>query len=112
MINYDNKTFRAVNSSVNGDVSDETIFEYQQEGNLVSATYSGGSIVFGHLIAIVNEDGSLDMRYHHMNFIGQLMTGVCHSIPEILPDGKIRLYERWKWTSGDKSEGTSVIEEI
>lgn len=40
------------------------------------------------------------------------MTGVCKSIPEILSNGKIRLYEKWKWTSGDKSEGKSIIEEI
>ena len=25
---------------------------------------------------------------------------------------KIRLHENWKWTSGDKSEGNSIIEEI
>src|SRR5215213_11308077 len=112
MINYDNKTFRAVSNSDNGEVSDETIFEYQQEGNLVSATYSGGGIVFGHLIAAANEEGELDMRYHHLNTMGELMAGICHSIPQILPNGKIRLYEKWKWTGGDESEGDSVIEEI
>jgi hypothetical protein len=33
-------------------------------------------------------------------------------VPEVLPDGKIRLRENWQWTSGDFSEGESVIEEI
>jgi hypothetical protein len=51
------------------------------------------------------------MRYHQVNNKGELMTGTCQSIPEILPNGKIRLHERWEWTSGDKSLGTSVIEE-
>ena len=53
-----------------------------------------------------------DMRYQHLNTAGELMTGVCISTPEILPDGGIRLHEKWRWTSGDLSEGSSVIEEI
>lgn len=87
-------------------------FYYQQQDYIVTAHYSGGSIVKGHLIAIVDETGHLNMRYHHINTDGKLMTGVCHSKPEILPNGKLRLHESWQWTSGDLSSGTSVIEEI
>ena len=112
MINYDNKTFRAISNSENGEANEETLFEYQHEGNVVSATYSGGSIVFGHLIGVVNDDNTLDIRYHHLNIMGELMTGTCISVPEVLPNGKIRLYETWKWTSGDESEGASIVEEV
>jgi hypothetical protein len=112
MINYDNKTFKSLSNSSNGDANDQTIFEYQQEGDIVSATYSGGNIMFGHLLAIANDKGHLNMRYHHLNMNGELMTGVCYSIPEIMPDGKIRMHEKWRWTSGDESEGESVIEEV
>ena len=112
MINYDNKTFKTISTSPNGDSDDETIFEYQQEGDIVSATYSGGNIMFGHLLAIANKDGHLNMRYHHLNNNGELMTGICYSTPELMPDGKIRLHESWRWTSGDESEGESVIEEV
>jgi hypothetical protein len=45
-----------------------------------------------------------------MNY-NELMTGMFISTPEILENGKIRLHEKWKWTSGDQSEGTSIIEE-
>ena len=34
------------------------------------------------------------------------------NIGELLPDGRIRLHEKWQWTSGDLSSGESVIEEI
>ena len=112
MINYDNRTFRSVSNSENGEVSNETVFEYQQAGDLVSATYSGGDIEFGHFIGLVGEDGVIDIRYHHLNMLGQLMTGICLSTPEILDDGRIRLHEKWRWTSGDESEGLSVAEEI
>ncbi len=71
----------------------------------------GGEIVFGNLLAKADENGILDMRYQHLNRQDKLMTGVCRSTPEILPDGRIRLFEKWQWTCGDFSEGESVIEE-
>jgi hypothetical protein len=40
------------------------------------------------------------------------MTGTCISTPEILPDGRLRLHESWRWTSGDGSSGESAIEEV
>lgn len=112
MVNYNNKTFRSIANTGNGEVGGETLFHYHQDEMIVTATYAGGSIKKGHLIAVVLEDGSLDMRYHHINIAGELMTGICTSMPEELPNGKIRLYETWQWTSGDKSKGNSAIEEI
>ena len=111
-MNYHNKQFRAVENTSNGETSEETVFLYQQEGRILTATYSGGKIVKGHLIGLVDEEGNIEMSYHQVNQAGELMTGVCRSTPEILPNGKIRLYEKWSWTSGDKSEGESIIEEI
>jgi len=29
-----------------------------------------------------------------------------------LPDGRIRLYERWQWLDAENTEGSSIIEEI
>ncbi|WP_461149694.1 n-acetylglutamate synthase [Spirosoma pulveris] len=109
---YDNKTFRSVTNTNNGEVSSETLFHYHQQDKLVWAEYAGGSIVKGFLIAVVQPDNSLDMRYEHVNTQDELMTGRCLSTPELLPDGRIRLHEQWQWTSGDQSSGQSVIEEI
>jgi hypothetical protein len=52
------------------------------------------------------------MHYHQVNTKGELMTGICRSVPEILPDGKILLHETWEWTSGDYSKGKSLLEEV
>ncbi|MGF2413537.1 hypothetical protein [Ferruginibacter sp.] len=112
MYNYHNKTFRSAANTNNGDVSNETIFEYSQTDSIVTAVYKGGSIVKGSLIALVDEEGKLDMRYQHVNTQQQLMTGTCISTPELLPNGKLRLYEQWQWTCGDGSKGQSVIEEV
>ena len=111
-MNYNNRIFKVVTNSDNGDTSSETTFHYKQEGNVLTSSYSGGSVVSGHLLRIVDEDGNIDMRYHHINNKGEIMTGLCKSTPEIIEDGRIRLHEEWKWTSGDQSSGKSIIEEI
>ncbi|SFU09761.1 hypothetical protein SAMN04489724_3927 [Algoriphagus locisalis] len=112
VINYNNRKFHAVQNTENGETSSETIFHYHQEGNILTAGYAGGKILKGHLIGLVDESGNINMRYHQVNNKGELMTGICHSKPEILENGKIRLHETWEWTSGDRSKGESVIEEI
>lgn len=112
MIDYHDKQFHPVSNTENGEVDHYTIFHYQQEGSILTCVYQGNVILSGHLIGIVDETGRIDMRYHHINDRMELMTGTCISTPEILPDGRIRLHERWQWTSGDNSEGYSVLEEV
>lgn len=111
-VRYDDRWFRAVETAANGEVSSETLFHYRQRGDAVWATYEGGGVRLGTLVATVDGDGRLDMRYAHVNAAGDLMTGECHSTPEVLADGRLRLHERWRWTSGDRSAGTSVVEEV
>ena len=110
-LNYNNKIFRPVVNAANGEVSNDTVFYYKQVDNIVTADYSGGGIRLGHLIALVDTDGCLDMRYHQVNIRGELQTGTCRSVPEVLSDGRLRLHESWQWTSGDGSSGESVVEE-
>lgn len=111
-MNYHNKTFRPVSNTENGETSGETVFLYRQTGHILTSEYAGGRIISGHLIGLVDESGNIDMRYHQVNDKGEIMTGTCRSVPEILPDGKIRLHETWQWTSGDLTAGKSVIEEV
>ena len=111
-MNYNDKKFRAVQNSSNGVVSIEMIFEYKQVGNIVTCVYKGKLISSGHLIGTVDEVGVITMVYHQISKNGEIMTGVCNSKPEVLKNGKIRLHENWQWTSGDKSKGTSILEEI
>ena len=79
---------------------------------MVTATYSGGNIRFGQIIGRVDPDGILEMRYQHLDRDGELMTGYCKTTPEILPSGKMRLHEKWRWTCGHRSTGRSILEEI
>lgn len=110
-ISLDGKKFRSVANTPNGEVSADTLFNFRQEGRLVTGTYEGGEIVQGQLLAVMGDGGELDMRYHHINRDGEFMLGKCLSTPDVLPDGRIKYHERWQWLSGDMSSGESAIEE-
>jgi len=111
MINYNGKKFRPIGTTDNGETSSETIFHFKQVGNILTSEYSGGKITQGHLIGLVAKNGTIEMRYHQVNINNELMTGICHSTPEIMPNGKIKLHEVWQWTSGDQTKGESTLEE-
>ena len=111
-MNYNNRKFRPISNSENGEVSNDMIFHYQQTDNILTCTYHGENIISGHLIGLVDMNGTIEMNYHQVNLNGKLMTGICYSKPELLKNGKIRLHEKWEWTSGDKSKGNSILEEI
>ena len=110
-MNYNNRRFKVIQNTENGETSNETIFEYKQHENILTCEYTGGQIIKGQLIGLVDKQGNIEMHYHQINIKGEFMTGVCTSKPKILENGKIRLYETWKWTSGDKSSGSSILEE-
>ena len=95
-INYNNKKFSPIENSESGETTAETVFKYEQKGNILTSEYNGGQIISGHLIGLVDENGNIEMRYHQVNTKGELMTGICKSKPELLPNGKIRLFEDWK----------------
>ena len=112
MINYNNKRFRVTFNVDSGESSTDTLFHYWQEGNIIWATYKGGHVTFGTITGVVDRNGHLDFSYQHVNKEAKIMTGKCQSTPEILADGKIRLHEKWQWTSGKKEKGISIAEEI
>lgn len=111
-INYNGRIFRTAANSPAGEVDARTTFRYRQQGNIIWAEYAGGKITFGQLLGIVLPDGKLEIRYQHINEDNELMTGICISTPEVLPDGRLRLVESWQWTCGERASGESIVEEI
>src|SRR4051812_18431725 len=101
-INYHNRKFRVLTNSRNGEASADTVFRYYQDGTMVWGDYAGGEVVRGALIAKMDDKGRLSMTYQHINREGEVRTGCCHSTPELLPDGRLRMHEKWQWTFGDE----------
>lgn len=112
LMNYNNKTFKLISSSGNSDLTSNTTFLYKQKDNLLISEYMSENVKFGQIIGVVSRNGEINMSYQQVGQDGKLKTGVCNSKPEILGNGKIRLYEKWTWTSGDKTQGQSVLEEV
>jgi hypothetical protein len=110
-MDYNGRVFRPVENTPNGEVNGATRFEYRQSGDLLEASYSGGGIRCGQMVGKVLEGGVLEFCYQHLTDEGELRSGRCKSTPEALADGRMRLHESWKWTSGDLSEGRSIVEE-
>jgi hypothetical protein len=112
IIDYSNRIFRCAQNTAEGDVGNDTVFHYRQEGDVVWATYAGGPVAFGTLIGRKLVDGRLDARYQHVTIAGTVKAGRCWSTPEALPGGRIRLHEEWTWTEGGTGSGSSQVEEI
>jgi hypothetical protein len=111
-VDYDGRVFAPVENAPNGEVGGDTRFLYRQAGGVLWATYDGGGVSYGHLVGRVAPDGSLYYRYHHLSAAGEPVSGECRTTLEILDDGRYRLHEAWQWTSGDRSSGTSTVEEV
>lgn len=110
-MNYDGKFFVSKSNTENGEVDNNTVFSYHQNGDILSADYSGGEIIKGFIIGTVSENGELDFHYQHININREIKIGKCHSVPHITDGGKIELHEEWQWLNGDKTEGSSILVE-
>ena len=109
IFSVDDRYFTAVENTGSGEVSEQTVFCYHQKDNVIWAEYSGGSIIKGSLIGLMDEKHHLHFNYQHINKDGELRTGSCDSEPKT-ENGRLRFYEKWQWSDGEA--GTSVIEEI
>lgn len=105
----DNRFFTAIENSESGEVSSSTVFNYHQDKNIIWAEYSGGSVVKGFLLGTIDEENNLHFNYQHINEAGESKSGSCDSTPRVV-NGKLRFYEKWKWTMGESGE--SIIEEL
>lgn len=110
-LNYNNRIFHSKENTPNGEVDARTRFDYHQKGALVWAEYEGGDITQGHLLGTADSEGTIDFCYHHVNLRGEIRAGQCTSTPQLLPDGRLRMVEAWRWFTGDASTGQSIIEE-
>lgn len=107
---YEGRHFRCVSNSESGETSSDTVFHYHQVANVVWATYQGGDVACGTLIATVSDTDDLDMRYQQINRRHCFRSGNCRTRPEVLPDGRLMLHESWQWDTGEC--GTSSLLEF
>lgn len=105
-IDFHNKTFSLLENTANGKVSSETIFKYQQDGNLVTADYYGGTIRYGKIIAVL-EGEQLNMLYQCLTTENELKAGKAIAAISLTENNKIRLQLHWSWLGETNHEGFS-----
>ena len=74
--------------------------------------FSGGEVRRGSIVGTADADGELSFAYCMVLDNGETVTGRCHSVPEIMEDGRIRLAETWERQGPEPSHGVSVLEEL
>jgi hypothetical protein len=110
VIDYDGRRFRAAgHDSDDGDVP---VASYRQRGDLLWAHFSGGDVRRGSLTGVCRADDTLEFTYTMVLADGSLLAGHCESTPEFLPDGRIRLHERWERYGPQAATGASQLDEI
>ncbi|WP_435358957.1 hypothetical protein [Haloarchaeobius sp. DFWS5] len=108
-ISLGGRTFAGVEND-GGEVSGDTTMRFEQDGDRVSATYSGGSIVEGHLVGTFDGE-RLDIRYVQLHDDGETATGHSIGAVTLLDDGRVRIEDEWEWES-KAGGGSSVLEEV
>jgi hypothetical protein len=109
MIDYDGRRFRAAGP---GAPAEAPVAVYRQSGDLLWAEFSGGGVRRGSLTGIRRHDDTLEFTYTMVLQDASVLAGHCVSTPQTLPDGRLRLHERWERYGAHAATGVSELEEI
>ncbi|WP_298512184.1 hypothetical protein [uncultured Kordia sp.] len=91
----------------NGLSSNETIFQYYQEGTIITGTYKGGEIKEGFVVGKQVAENRIELLFQCITTSGDLKAGASKGIISKAADGKLLLNFDWHWLNGDLSGGTS-----
>lgn len=98
-VNFDQLKMNVVETASNGAVNEQTIFHFQQNGNIVTAKYSGGGVNRGFLAGKV-ENNLLGFKYAQQHADGNIYGGKS-KCEMIFKSGQItELIENFKWEAG------------
>jgi hypothetical protein len=100
-----------IETAPNGVVNSDTIFTFEQTGNIVQAGYTGGKIQKGFLVGQVN-DNTLTFSYCQLQTDGTLDSGLSSCELSIEKSGKIRLVEHFEWKSRPGEFGVNIFQEM
>ncbi|WP_228554650.1 hypothetical protein [Catenulispora pinisilvae] len=106
---YDGVRFRPVEAG-HDPGAPTTVGLYHSRGDELWAEFAGGKVRTGRLVGAIRPDGTIDGAYCQVSMDGRSAAGTLVSVPDRLPDGRIRLHEHWRRADG--SSGVSVIEQI
>ncbi len=110
MIDLDGRRMHVATTAEHGVVDAETVLMFHQSGVRVWATYTGGRITRGRLVGRWVGD-VLVFRYVQVECEAGVHAGHSIATAEFGPTGRIRVFERFEWSTRSGS-GTNVFEEL
>ena len=105
--NFHKKTFSLIANAKAGTVNRDTVFEFEQDGTLVTADYYGGTVIYGKIIGQLTRKNRMEMRYQCLTSTNELQAGKATAKISLNPLGKIKLSLNWQWLDGNMEKGTS-----
>ncbi|SDR99458.1 hypothetical protein [Opitutus sp. GAS368] len=99
-----------ITTAANGVVGRETIFDFHQEGRVVTAPYRGGKIMTGYLAGVWEGD-LLHFRYVQVTADQVVQGGSSTARISRSAAGRLRLEENSQWDTAGGA-GTNIFEEI
>jgi hypothetical protein len=108
LIDYDGRRF----SPVTDEPGARPVAHYRQVGDLVWGEFAGGGVRHGSLTGTCAPDGEISFAYCMTRAGGEVIAGRCRSVPQLLPDGRVRLTEYWERFTPVRSSGVSALEEL
>jgi hypothetical protein len=106
------RTFRAMSNSAHGQSGSATEMEFTADAEFVTATYAGGGVRLGQVLARRTPDDALDMHYHAGSASGEIRAGHGRATFTADQQGRLRMYIEWQWLSGDHAIGHSEWAEV
>ena len=110
-ISLDGAKMKVIETSPNGVVNQDTVFQFTQHGNMVTAIYCGGQIKRGLLVGLI-DNNKLCFSYCQLQENGKLDNGFSNCDLYLSENGKIRIMEHFEWNSRDNETGINVMEEL
>lgn len=106
MFNLDKKQFVVVDNE-HGLSSQDTIFRYYQDGEIVTGDYSGGEIEQGRFVGKYVKTNRIDLLFQCITCSGELLSGEAKGSVDSDDAGLLRLVFDWRWLSGAHGNGIS-----
>jgi hypothetical protein len=110
-LNLHGRRFAMISSTASRvDPDGPTRFAYEEDDGLIWGSYEGDTVVRGRFVGTRDHD-RIELSYAHVTTGDEPVTGRSASRIEPLPDGRLRLVERFRF-DGDDTEQVSICEEL
>ena len=106
------RTFHAVSNSSHGQSGPATEMRFTSDDEYATATYAGGGVRLGQVLARRTDDDALDVHYHGGSASGEIRAGHGRATFAADQQGRLRMFIEWQWLSGDHTTGHSEWVEV